>query len=407
MSTNINTIEWGKIYITNDLLIPVHEDSIYFTHGARVIPDGTNFIRVLRNKEREGEVAVHSSELSELTKKATNEDGEVVYVDRNTFPYISAEDVNGRIIYFTSETACERKNFKFSFRLNRYAHADMSSFFGDDKVLRYHTHAERLNANKHRLKTFHNDSDVVLMGLEVEKVDYRYREEGEAWQLLTETAWSKEEDGSLGSDGYELVSPILPLFDSTRIKEAIAPVRNWIEGDSDERCGGHITLSHKEKSTHDFLNSMKQFAPILYALYPKRLDNRYCKAKSWGYYERNSDKYSAFYPKDTPSTIGGRVEIRLFARVRNTENLLWRIDLLQLLVNDTSSLNQFAQRIGCPESSLYKHFSKQYSHEGIAKKLRLIDEYAKKYGTHRNGISPSVKKRINSTMSFVVFPEVI
>ena len=77
--------------------------------------------------------------------------------------------------------------------------------------------------------------------------------------------------------------------------------------------------------------------------------------------------------------------------------------MLQLLVNDGGTLNQFAQRIGCPESAFYKHFTKQYSHEGIGKKLRLMDEFAKKYGTHRMGISPSVKKRINNTMGFDVF----
>jgi hypothetical protein len=80
--------------------------------------------------------------------------------------------------------------------------------------------------------------------------------------------------------------------------------------------------------------------------------------------------------------------------------------LLQLLVNDGGTLNQFAQRIGCPESVFYKHFAKQYNHEGIGNKLRLMNEYSIKYGTHRMGISPSVKKRINNTMGYAVFPEV-
>jgi hypothetical protein len=83
--------------------------------------------------------------------------------------------------------------------------------------------------------------------------------------------------------------------------------------------------------------------------------------------------------------------------------MYWRLELLQELITDGGNLNQLAQKIGCQESNLYKHFSKHYSHEKIGDKLRLIDDYSKKYGTHRNGISPSVKKRINNTMGYDVF----
>jgi hypothetical protein len=398
--SNLKTIEQGTIYLIPDSEnpIPVYAYSSFYVMNGKVVPDGTNFIRA---KTSDGDVAVHSSEVSHTCLKVKDVEGNDVYCIRGEYPYIEARR-GDRYVYFLDELSAERNGFKFSFRLNCFADGEHHSFYGDEKTLRYHTHAERISA-KNRLKQFHTEQDSVLMGLEVEKVDYSLRNNGEAWKILEETAWSKEEDGSLGSNGYELVSPILPLFDINRIKQAISPVTDWINGDSNEDCGGHITLSKRETTTEAFLESMKQFAPILYSLYPKRLENRYCRAKQWSKYFSYPEKYSAFFAKDGMGSIGGRVEIRLFARVRNEENLLWRIELLQLLVNDGGSLNQFAQRIGCPESVFYKHFAKQYTHEGIGKKLRLMDEYSKKYGTHRNGISPSVKKRINNTMGYDVF----
>lgn len=403
--SSINNIEKGKIYVIPDSEkpLPIYKYSAFYVDNGRVVPDGTNFILA---KTSDGDVVVHSSELSHTTRRVKDGNGNDVYCITGEYPYVEARRSNGNgYAYFLDEDSAERNGFKFSFRLNSFADGSCSTFYGNEKTLRYHTHAERITA-KNRLKTFHTDADDVLMGLEVEKVDYRLRDKGEAWELLEQTAWCKEEDGSLGSDGYELVSPILPLFNRDKINEAISPVREWINGDSNESCGGHITLSKKGVTTENFLESMKQYAPILYGLYPKRLDNRYCRAKQWSKYFQYPEKYSAFFVKDGMGREGGRVEIRLFSRVRNEENLLWRIELLQLCVNDGGTLNQFAQRIGCPESVFYKHFAKQYSHEGIGKKLRLIDEYSKKFGTHRNGISPSVKKRINNTMGYAVFPEV-
>jgi hypothetical protein len=74
-----------------------------------------------------------------------------------------------------------------------------------------------------------------------------------------------------------------------------------------------------------------------------------------------------------------------------------------MFIKDGGNLNQLSQKIGCQESSLYKHFAKQYTHKQIGKKLRDIDLFAKQYGTHRNGISPSAKARIVNTMGFDVF----
>jgi len=325
--------------------------------------------------------------------------GHDVYCIKNEYPYIQATTRNG-IKYFTSEVAAENNNFKFSFRLGRFHDANESDFYGDEKLLDYHTQQRRIDFSK--LPQFITESDEYLLGIEVEKVDYALQQEGDAWEMLSNSGWAKERDGSLGDSGYELVSPILPLFDMNRIHNASLPIRKWINGKSNDKCGGHLTISKRGLSGDELMESFKNFAPIIYSLYPNRLNNTYCKAKTWSKYFRYPEKYSAFFIKDG-SQLGGRVEIRLFSRITNEKTLQWRIELLQMFIKDGGNLNQLAQKIGCQESALYKHFAKQYSHKQIGKKLRDMDAYAKHYGTHRNGISPSAKARINNTMGFDVF----
>lgn len=395
MSNTLTTLEKGKVFIETEIAIPLYHLSNFYVRGAKVIPDNTHWHLALRDG---GNVAIHNSELY-LAVLCIDENGNSILAIKNEYPYIRATSRRGDK-FFTSEASAENANFKFSFRLSRFHDATDSEFYGDEKLLGYHTSAQRIDRDK--ILKFHHESDEYLLGIEVEKTDYEKQQDGDAWELLQNTGWSKEQDSSLGSGGYELVSPILPLFDIDRINRAVEPVRKWVNGKSNDRCGGHLTISNTKMNGDDLLDSFKDFAPIIYALYPNRISNNYCKAKNWAKYKSYPEKYSAFYLKDG-SQLGGRVEIRIFSRITNQRTMNWRIELLQSLIKDKGNLNQYAQRIGCPESSLYKHFAQTYTHEQIGDKLRLIDEYSKTYGTHRNGISPSVKKRINNTMGYTVF----
>jgi hypothetical protein len=391
-TTTIKEIQKGKVFIFNEEALPIYRYSNFYVSNGRVVPDEVNFFKALTSNES---VAIHESEKDYLCVDAINEMGAKVLVIKNEYPYIRVEH-RGKYKYFMNEVSAENSNFKFSFRLNKFHDANCSQFYGDEKLLNYHTQQQKIDRS--RLAKFHSESDEWLVGVEVEKVDGDLQDKGEAWEILTRTGWSKERDGSLNSGGYEMVSPILPLFNLERIEEAVAPVLEYINANSDDSCGGHINISRKGMSNYDLLESMKQYAPILYALYPKRLNKHYCKAKSWSKYTSQPEKYASFFLK--PNDV---VEIRLFSRVTNLTNLKWRLDLLKLFILDGGNFNQFAQKIGCTESTLYKHFAKMYSHEKIGEKLRLMDEYSKQYNTHRNGISPSVKKRINTTMGYDVF----
>lgn len=397
MSTT--TIPTGQVLTFTEAPLQIHNDSAHYQSGAWVVPDNANFITVITNS---GKYAISSSELH-LAYKAKNEQGETVYVHRYECNYVRATDKEGDYVHFTSETAAEAAGFKFSLRKNRWLEKASSEFYGEEKLLSYHTSQSRIDRSK--LPSYTKESDEWLMGLEIEKTDYSLQQSGEAWELLQEYGWSKESDGSLSSGGYELVSPVLPVFDWERINAAIAPVKNWIDGRSDSSCGGHITISRKGMKGTELLESMKHIAPLFYALYPNRVDNRYCQAKDWKNY-KNADKYSAFYCKDG-SNVGGRIEIRIPSRVVNTKTLVWRIKLVQSLLKEIieeSNLNQIAAKVGSPESKLYKLFAEQYSHDDIADKLRLIHKFAIRYGSHKNGISPSVRTRINQTMGVEVFP---
>jgi hypothetical protein len=399
-----NNLKKGELIVFDVEPIELYEGSSHYSSDEenqviiRVLPDEQNWFTCLTNN---GKVALHKDELS-LSRVAFDEHGNKVRVIRGEFTLVEGHSNDVGVKYFLNELAAENCGYKFSLRLNQFHDVNDSDFYGEEKLLNYHTSQQRIDRS--RLKNFSIETDELLCGIEVEKTDATQQQIGDAWKILDETGWAKERDGSLGSYGYEMVSPILPLFDVERIQKAIEPVRAWINANCDEKCGGHITLSKKGVTTEDLLKQFKHFAPVLYSLYPKRCTNEYCMAREWNKYFTYREKRSAFFMKDYQEAINGRLEIRLFSRIKTEKDIQWRIELLQMFFNNKEcNLNQFVQKIACSENDFYIHFRKAYSHERIAEKLRLIDVMSKRYGTHRNGISPSVKKRVNALMGMDVF----
>jgi hypothetical protein len=373
--------------------------------GSRVVCDGVNFIKVLIGSEFYAISRYYRDWISD----AIDEEGNTVKFVRDEYSITTAYDKHGNRKYFISEKAAENANYKFSLRMGAFCSSDdKERLYGNEKCLDYHTHARLSSQFAKKLPNFVTEEDEHIIGLEVEKVDSRLRNDSEAWEILQNTGWVREQDGSLTdsrSAGYELVSPLLPLFDNARLDKAFEPVLKYINANSDKSCGGHINVSRKGKTSEELLDEMKHIAPIFYALYERRLTNTYCKAKKWGYYFRYPEKYQAFCLKSDKNVV----EIRLFPRVKNIDTLKWRIKLLQLLIptgTKQRNLNQICALIGCTETPLYKLFAEHYSHAEIGQKLRDIDKYSKQFATHRNGISASVKRRINATMGFDVFDNI-
>jgi len=217
-----------------------------------------------------------------------------------------------------------------------------------------------------------DDNAQFRVGFEIEKedddcvtIDYQ--------DVYDESQWIKEDDGSLDScNGFELVSPTMDLFKST-LDDDIAKhedLRNMIDACYSDQCGGHINLSSRNYTPYQLFEGLSGFFPLLYSMYPHRLDESYCKAKEKHHYYKE-EKYSAIHIK--PYLI----EFRIFPAVKSVNNLLWRRDLIRIMCNNINSDELAVLRMMTnPQSSLHKHLVKIYSFEDMINKIDSFIRYA-------------------------------
>jgi hypothetical protein len=389
-------LQEGVIYQVNEI-VPLHHANNEYVENSFVIPDGEKYVKV---KCTAGVFAFNKEQFEDELKLAKNTSNKNEYIHCYYSDYIQGNDERGARKYFTCEEAARMNDFDFSARLNRWHDKKCSQFYGDETLMGYHDRRVMGSENNPHLQIprFVNDSDEFMFGVEVEKCDYEVREEQKAFELFQATGWKKESDGSLNSGGYELVSPVMPLMDMSRIERACSPVTRYINAKSDSSCGGHFNLSQRNVPSRTFLQNMKGFAPIIYALYETRLDNRYCRARNWNHYFSNPDKYSAFYLKSD-----NIVEIRLFSRITNYKVMLWRVKLMQTLLADLGrNLNQFVLKMSSPENKLYQLLTEQYNRDTIKKKIKLVDVYSQRYNCGK--ISNSVRTKVNERFGEIVLP---
>jgi hypothetical protein len=279
-------------------------------------------------------------------------DDDYVRCEYNDTYYANADVANDHNVYW-----CERRD--------RYVH--------DDEV-------EPNNASYHDLRR-HNlsrDEDMFLVGFEIEKEDDDACQI-EYYDLYQDTKWIKESDSSLDSDnGYELVSPTYGLYDK-QFDAAIQESRlvTLINAEYSTNCGGHINLSSKKYTPEQLAEGLSGFFPMLYALYNGRLNQNYCRAKKKHEYYKQ-DKYSAIYIK------GHLVEFRIFSAVRNVTNLLWRRDLIRLMVeNINKSETEVLKMMLNKSSKLHKHLAKVYSPSDMMTKAKLFIQYSAEFNNKK------------------------
>jgi hypothetical protein len=136
---------------------------------------------------------------------------------------------------------------------------------------------------------------------------------------------------------------------------------------------------------------MRGIVPLMYAMYERRLNNRYCSARSWTkYFGRYKTKYSAFYLKND-----NILEIRLFSAVKDSTTLMWRVRLLQSFAalygkNVSSVLLKMADI----NSELYQVLNEVYTRSQIAEKIQLAYKYARIYSVAK--IKDEVVEKINN-----------
>ena len=165
------------------------------------------------------------------------------------------------------------------------------------------------------------------IGFEVEKENQERKKTISADYLQDRYGWVAEYDSSL-DEGYELVSPIYSMMSRKTIMNDLEALRDYIDGGDEHRyenCGGHINVSIKGETGYDLLRTIKGFAALLYAMYPKRADRGYGRGYKFKDYLEFPSK-RAFYPKDD------LLEIRIFPGVTDVENLMQRYELVRYMV---------------------------------------------------------------------------
>lgn len=215
------------------------------------------------------------------------------------------------------------------------------------------------------------------IGFEVEKEDREVKVEINADELHDKLGWCKEQDGSLNiKSGFEVVSPVYSLFGKQlELDLKDCDLQRLINADyNDESCGGHINISSDTFTKEELYEGISAFFPLLYCIYESRINASYCVAKKKHRMGYEKDKYSAVYIRDN------RVEIRIFPAVKNIDNLLWRRDLIRIMVKNINATElQVFKMLMNKKSKLYKHLNRIMTAETIHKKCIKFLEYSKAF----------------------------
>jgi hypothetical protein len=132
-----------------------------------------------------------------------------------------------------------------------------------------------------------------------------------------------------GSCGYEMNSHAFYLREGTErewFREIMKASASALEGHADARCGGHVTISAAHVPDSRWLwNNIRARMGLVYALFQKRLGTvQYAGGNNKRLQRMDSGiKYAPCKFRHSK-----QVEIRLFGRVQNYKNMLFRYDML-------------------------------------------------------------------------------
>jgi hypothetical protein len=262
--------------------------------------------------------------------------------------------------------------------LGEYVPARYAHWSEEDECYYY----ERSNINKNGLKGYH-DSEIkdksanakMKIGFEVEKEDSNFSD----FSNVRALNWDAERDGSLNSNGFELVSAIYDLEDLTQFKEDASQIKNYLNADSSKNCGGHINVSIQDKTNKEVFNLIRGFVPLIYAMYYGRLENRFAMAKKindLGDYNR----YDAF----NFTKSNGILEIRIFSAVKNIEQLIWRAELMALMFKHSRKGSASVLKMLFTDSPIKAHLLKIYDLDKFNKLIDRVIKYTDIYMTAKD-----------------------
>jgi hypothetical protein len=209
-------------------------------------------------------------------------------------------------------------------------------------------------------------SHPFRIGFEVEKEDLEVLGELDQNELRE---WIAVSDGSLSSDaGFELVSPAYNLTSPNSTMEVDIrsnALSKYLNADSDQNCGGHITISERSTNGDALLARINDAIPLLYAMFRGRLKNTFSPCK--GGKQCSGEKYQAIVNK------GNRLEFRLPSRVKSSDQLLRRIRLFRYILSYRTR-NTVAFDLADQKSELRALLSEMYSTDET-KVNRIIELY--------------------------------
>ena len=283
--------------------------------------------------------------------------------------------------YYVNGDVADDHDIIWCNRRDEYIHRDE---YEEDKRDEYNARYDTLDdVDKSTEKT------VCRIGFEIEKedtdaIEIHYE------SLYAQTGWAKECDNSLSQTvGYELVSPVFDLFtdDMDNDINGSEDLRTLINAGHSSACGGHINISHTKYSPDELFEGICGFVPLLYSIYEHRIDKHYSQAKKKQEYFYHKEKRSSFFIKDN------RVELRLPPAVKSVKNLLWRRDLMRIIMtNINASEIDVLKMIVNQRSKLYKHLRVIYTQSDVLSKIEKFIFYSRLY--NNKVIDPICTKNI-------------
>jgi hypothetical protein len=138
---------------------------------------------------------------------------------------------------------------------------------------------------------------------------------------------------------------------------------------------GHINISKEGLEAKEFFrNEIAGYMPLLYAMYPKRLSNTYSTPKAKNSY-CYGDKYQAANLKSN-----GVLELRIFPAVRSKDNLLWRMELIQIMLrNPSGDAKTVLSYLVDDTHELHEHLLKIYTVDQLKKRVKSFVEHSRTY----------------------------
>ena len=222
-----------------------------------------------------------------------------------------------------------------------------------------------------------------LVGFEVEKatVDGCDEEHDVIEELPLFSGW--ELDGSCGVEG--ITHAYDPIDERTRdlFLRDLRVSRAYVDEPTNDRCGGHINLSHSGHTNEQLFEKFRKYAGIYYALYKGRLNNEYCCLNKSLLY--SSDKYVTV--KRKPFGI----ELRLVSKVPNAEVLSRRFDLIAATCQSIDNNVSFSEALRLHKPVLLDAYSNNRIR--VAQIMRLARHFHK--WLHTNESHPSIERYIS------------